>query len=118
MKFERAAFSVRHLWSSPFVRWQGRLADRLDALESLELGTQQGEAVALAAEIRVVAHRRQGALQDLARASLVRMGLGQFDIPGAPSQDGDKVLEALHMRTCDLVRRAVLLLCALQKARC
>lgn len=27
MKFERAAFSARHLWSSPFVRWQGRLAD-------------------------------------------------------------------------------------------
>ena len=93
-------------------------AARLDALESLELGAQQGEAVALAAEIRVVAHRRQSALQDLARASLVRMGLGQFDIPGAPSHDGDKALEALHMRTCDLVRRAVLLLCALQKTRC
>jgi len=27
MKFERAALSARHLWSSPFVRWQGRLAD-------------------------------------------------------------------------------------------
>ena len=27
MKFERAALSGRHLWSSPFVRWQGRLAD-------------------------------------------------------------------------------------------
>lgn len=27
MKFERAAFSAAHLWSSPFVRWQGRLAD-------------------------------------------------------------------------------------------
>lgn len=27
MKFQRAAFSARHLWSSPFVRWQGRLAD-------------------------------------------------------------------------------------------
>ena len=27
MKFQRAAFSSRHLWSSPFVRWQGRLAD-------------------------------------------------------------------------------------------
>jgi acetyl-CoA C-acetyltransferase len=27
MKFERAALSAGHLWSSPFVRWQGRLAD-------------------------------------------------------------------------------------------
>ena len=27
MKFQRAAFSAGHLWSSPFVRWQGRLAD-------------------------------------------------------------------------------------------
>lgn len=27
MKFERAFLSARHLWSSPFVRWQGSLAD-------------------------------------------------------------------------------------------
>jgi acetyl-CoA acetyltransferase family protein len=27
MKFEHAALSARHIWSSPFVRWQGRLAD-------------------------------------------------------------------------------------------
>jgi acetyl-CoA C-acetyltransferase len=27
MKFENAAIPVRHLWSSPFVRWQGSLAD-------------------------------------------------------------------------------------------
>ena len=27
MNFQRAAFSAQHLWSSPFVRWQGRLAD-------------------------------------------------------------------------------------------
>ena len=44
------------------------------------------------------------------------MGLGQFDIDGALPHDGDKTLEALHMRTCDLVRRTVMLLCALQKA--
>ena len=25
MRFERAALSARHLWTSPFVRWQGRL---------------------------------------------------------------------------------------------
>ena len=27
MKFEHAALSAAHLWSSPFVRWQGSLAD-------------------------------------------------------------------------------------------
>lgn len=27
MKFTQAAIPVRHLWSSPFVRWQGALAD-------------------------------------------------------------------------------------------
>lgn len=27
MRFERASLSVGHLWSSPFVRWQGALAD-------------------------------------------------------------------------------------------
>lgn len=27
MKFERSAFNLSHAWSSPFVRWQGSLAD-------------------------------------------------------------------------------------------
>ena len=27
MKFDRASLSLPHLWSSPFVRWQGSLAD-------------------------------------------------------------------------------------------
>jgi acetyl-CoA acetyltransferase family protein len=27
MKFKQAFLSVRHLWSSPFIRWQGSLAD-------------------------------------------------------------------------------------------
>ena len=92
------------------------LAARLDALERLDLGPQGREAAALVAEARILAVRRQAALHDLARASLHRMGLGQFDLAEAPPQDGDKTLEALHMRTCDLVRRAVMLLCALQKA--
>ena len=94
------------------------LAVRLDALERLDFGAQRSEAAALAVEVRALAHRRQAALQDLARASLSRMGLGQFDASAAPpAADGDKALEVLHMRTCDLVRRAVLLLCALEKAR-
>ena len=99
--FDQICFVVRDLDSA------------IDALERLG-----GEAAALAAEARALAHRRQAALQDLARASLSRMGLGQFDASAAPpAADGDKALEVLHMRTCDLVRRAVLLLCALEKAR-
>jgi acetyl-CoA C-acetyltransferase len=59
MRLERSALSARHLWSSPFVRWQGRLADvpsselavavtrdalaaravDVDAIEQLVLGT-------------------------------------------------------------------------------
>ena len=37
MKFQRAALSAHHLWSSPFVRWQGRLADvsSLDVAEAV-----------------------------------------------------------------------------------
>ena len=27
MKFNHAFLSARHLWSSPFIRWQGSLAD-------------------------------------------------------------------------------------------
>ena len=86
------------------------------ALERLDHGSQGVEAAALISDTRALADRRQNALQDLARASLQRMGLGQFDIDGALPHDGDKTLEALHMRTCDLVRRTVMLLCALQKA--
>jgi len=33
MRLERSALSARHLWSSPFVRWQGQLAD----VSSMEL---------------------------------------------------------------------------------
>ncbi len=101
------------------------LQARLDALESLELGAARAEAQALIAEVRALALKRQAVLQDLARASLNRLGLNLFDIPDAalgpnavPSPfSGDKALDALHMRTCDLVRRAALLLCGLQKAR-
>ncbi|MDQ6638326.1 MAG: hypothetical protein M3Z15_01500 [Pseudomonadota bacterium] len=43
MKFERAALSSGHLWSSPFVRWQGSLAD----VSSLDLAVAvTGDALA------------------------------------------------------------------------
>lgn len=94
---------------------QAKLESMDAAAQRLE-GPHAHEVAALAAEVRALAGKREAALQDLARASLNRMGLGQFDIDGALPHDGDKTLEALHMRTCDLVRRTVMLLCALQKA--
>ena len=43
MKFDRASFSLPHLWSSPFVRWQGSLAD----VSSLDLAVAvTGDALA------------------------------------------------------------------------
>jgi len=43
MKFERAALSAAHLWSSPFVRWQGSLAE----VSSLDLAVAvTGDALA------------------------------------------------------------------------
>lgn len=101
------------------------LQARLDALESLEFGSARTEALALVAEVRGLALQRQAVLQDVARASLNRLGLDLFDIPDATlgpnavaSPFGrDKALDALHLKTCDLVRRAALLLCGLQKAR-
>jgi acetyl-CoA acetyltransferase len=43
MKFDRASLSLPHLWSSPFVRWQGSLAD----VSSLDLAVAvTGDALA------------------------------------------------------------------------
>jgi hypothetical protein len=97
---------------------------KLEALESLDLRGSRGAVAALCAEVRTLALTRQAVLQDLARASLNRLGLDLFDIPAAalgpnaaPSPFGnDKALGDLHMRTCELVRRAVLLVAALEKA--
>ena len=55
MKFQRAAFSSRHLWSSPFVRWQGSLAD----VSSLDL------AVAVTRDALAQRHVRSGSIEQL-----------------------------------------------------
>ncbi len=41
MKFDHAFLSPRHLWSSPFIRWQGSLAD----VSSLDLATAVTQSV-------------------------------------------------------------------------
>jgi hypothetical protein len=103
---------------------QGRL-DALDAAMRLapELYELADETLALTAEIRSVASKRQAALQDLARASLSRLGVGLFALPAAalgPNAVGgglcaSKAVDELHMKACDLVRRTLLLLSALQE---
>ena len=40
MKFHNAAIAVNHCWSSPFVRWQGSLAD-VSSLDGAAAVTQQ-----------------------------------------------------------------------------
>lgn len=99
----------------------------LDALETAarlapELHDLSAETLVLVGEIRAVSLKRQAALQDLARASLNRLGLSLFALPATalgPNAAGSapcpaKAVEELHLKACDLVRRAVLLLNALQ----
>jgi len=90
-----------------------RLAPELDALTA--------DALALTAEIRAMAIKRQEVLQDLARASLNRLGLSLFALPSKvlePNAIGrafanPKAVDELHLKACDLVRRTLLLLSAL-----
>lgn len=104
---------------------QAKLESMDAAAQRLE-GPHAHEVAALAAEVRALAEKREAALQDLARASLNRMGLHMFAPADAalgpkavatPLDNGSKAVEALHLRACDLVRRSALLLCTLEKAR-
>ena len=103
------------------------LAARLDALDAAArlapgLTILSGEVLMLTAEVRALAAKRQVVLQDLARASLNRLGMNLFAIPAAamgknavPSPFGrEESIDALHLKTCDLVRRTLLLLSALE----
>ena len=40
MKFHNAAIAVNHCWTSPFVRWQGSLAD-ISSMDVASAVTQQ-----------------------------------------------------------------------------
>lgn len=101
------------------------LLAKLDALEVALICTpirQWREAQSLITEIRAVDLQREAALQDLARSSLHRMGLSMLepapDLPNAAASPFEpRPIETLHMRACDLVRRAALLLCELKAER-
>jgi hypothetical protein len=77
------------------------------------------EALALTRDIEHVAVKRQALLQELARESLNRLGMHLFEIPNLDRSRGDcapagGALNDLHLKTCDLVRRSLLLATALE----
>lgn len=109
------------------ARAPSSLNAKLDALDTAvrlpsPLKELAGEVTTLTGEVRSLAVKRQAVLQNVARASLNRLGMNLFAIPGATSGASgagasfgdDETIEALHLRTCDLVRRSVLLIGALQ----
>jgi hypothetical protein len=73
-----------------------------------------GKTCTLAREAADLAQRRQALLEDLAYASLRRMGV---EVCNAPPAGPPPALDALHMSACDLVRRTVLLLGQLKARR-
>jgi hypothetical protein len=84
-----------------------------------ELGDLAPEALALTHDIELVAARRQALLQAMARESLNRLGMHLFEIPNLDRSRGDcarssGALNDLHLKTCDLVRRSLLLATALE----
>ena len=95
--------------------------DRLDAAARLlpALEGVAAEVAGLTAEVRVLAFKRRIALENIARASLERLGMNLFELPTAamgcvrasPCNDS---LETLHLKACDLVRRTLLLLSKLE----
>lgn len=99
--------------------------EAIDAAAQHLEGLEGQEVIALAVEVRALAGKREAVLQDLARASLNRMGLHMFapadaalgpNAVASPLDNSSKAVDALHMRACDLVRRSALLLCTLEKS--
>lgn len=80
-----------------------------------EFAPLAGKTSALAHEIAELAAHRQVVMEDLARASLRRMGVEACNAP--PPASPVRALDALHMGACDLVRRCVILLGQLKARR-
>ena len=74
MKFDRASLSLAHLWSSPFVRWQGSLAD----VSSLDL------AVAVTGDALAARGVDRGAIDSIVLGSTDR-GMPPRNTPSADS---------------------------------
>lgn len=108
------------------VSGQDSLAAKLEALDTAArvapmLKDFASEISVLTADVRSLADMRQAVLQGLAQASLERLGMGLFAIPSAaraPKAASSSLrqpsIDTLHLKTCDLVRRTLLLLNALE----
>lgn len=107
------------------VSGQDSLAAKLEALDAAArvapmLKDFASEISVLTADIRTLAAMRQAVLQGLAQASLERLGMGLFAIPStaraskAAPLGQQPSIDTLHLKTCDLVRRTLLLLNTLE----
>ena len=107
------------------VSGQDSLAAKLEALDAAArvapmLKDFASEISVLTADVRTLADMRQAVLQGLAQASLERLGMGLFAIPNAAraakavAGRQQPSIDTLHLKTCDLVRRTLLLLNALE----
>lgn len=101
------------------------LKSRLDSLDAAArllpaLAELSGEVTGLTAEVRILAFKRRIALENMARASLGRLGMDLFEIPSVAlgarrASTCTDSLETLHLKACDLVRRSLLLLSKLEE---
>ena len=107
------------------VSGQDSLAAKLEALDAAArvapmLKDFASEISVLTADVRTLSDMRQAVLQGLAQASLERLGMGLFAIPNAAraakavAGRQQPSIDTLHLKTCDLVRRTLLLLNALE----
>lgn len=108
------------------VSGQDSLAAKLEALDTAArvapmLKDFASEISVLTTDVRSLADTRHAVLQGLAQASLERLGMGLFAIPSAARAPKAASLslrqpsiDTLHLKTCDLVRRTLLLLNALE----
>lgn len=108
------------------VSGQDSLAAKLEALDTAArvapmLKDFASEISVLTTDVQSLADTRHAVLQGLAQASLERLGMGLFAIPSAaraPKAASSSLrqpsIDTLHLKTCDLVRRTLLLLNALE----
>jgi acetyl-CoA C-acetyltransferase len=103
MKFQRAAFSSRHLWSSPFVRWQGRLAD----VSSLDF------AVAVTRDALAQRQCDPGSIEQLVLGSTIPQPRSFYAVPwiaarlGMPGISGPHVAQACATSVACVVAAAL-----------
>ena len=103
MKFERASLSLPHLWSSPFVRWQGSLAD----VSSIDL------AVAVTGDALAARGVDRGAIDSIVLGSTIPQPSSFYAAPwiaarlGMPGVSGPHIAQACATSVACLVAAAM-----------